>query len=293
MSKSRPGSLGYQMENALKGVFHPGRSKHRDKHYGRDHETIYSIETMRNMSANVHQFGRYVKDNWPEIKRLDQITPVMAQAHIDELVRRERSGGWIGRVCATLRKLDTACRQTGVFPLDAHTLLPYKKEGGPGGFHSEPRSVAYTEEQAQAIIAHIAPSDPVAARLVTLIWVTGLRVREASYLKAGDIDLDKCAISLNVEDNSNRTKGGRPRPVAIEPKHMAFLKQLKDHGEKNTSGHIFHDRSGLPDRARQRVRKACMTLNIPCLSTHGFRKTFADEDYQRNIDDGPATAKLC
>ncbi len=49
--------------------------------------------------------------------------PGMAQAYIEELVRRERSGSWIRQMCATLRK-----------------------------------------------------------------WVTGLRVREASYLKAGDID---------------------------------------------------------------------------------------------------------
>ena len=105
MSKTHSGSLGYQMEKALSAIFHPGRSKHLDKRYGRQRGTIYSIETMRNMSANVHQFGRFVKDNWPEVRRVEQITPGMAQAYIDELVRRERSGGWIGRVCATLRGL--------------------------------------------------------------------------------------------------------------------------------------------------------------------------------------------
>ena len=93
------------MEKALSAIFHPGRSKHIDKQYGRQSGTIYSIETMRNMSANVHQFGRFVKDNWPEVRRVEQITPGMAQAYIDELVRRERSGGWIDRVLLTLRGL--------------------------------------------------------------------------------------------------------------------------------------------------------------------------------------------
>ena len=105
VSKTHAGSLGYQMEKALKAIFHPGRSKHLDKRYGRQRGTIYSIETMRNMSANVHQFGRFVKDNWPEVRRVEQITPGMAQAYIDELVRRERSGGWIDRVLLTLRGL--------------------------------------------------------------------------------------------------------------------------------------------------------------------------------------------
>jgi integrase len=286
MSKTHAGSLGYQMEIALKASFHPGRSKHQDKRYGRQRGTIYSIETMRNMSANVHQFGRFVKDNWPEVRRVEQITPGMAQAYIDELVRREHSGGWIGRVCATLRKLDTACRQTGVFPIDAPALLPYQGEGGPSGFHSEPRPIAYTDEQAQAIIDYIAPSDPVVARLLTLMWVTGLRVNEASYLKAGDIDLEQCTLSLNESDNSNRTKGGKPRPITFQPEHKPFLEQLKRHGEKNQSGHIFHDRRGLPNRARKLVDQVCKALDIPCLSTHGFRKTFAEVDYQRHIQAG-------
>ena len=286
MSKTHYGSLGYQMENALKAVFHPGRSKHLDKRYGRHRETIYSIETMRNMSANVHQFGRFVKYNWPEVKRVEQITPGMAQAFIDELVRRERSGGWIGRVCSTLRKLDIACRTAGIFPQDALPLLPFKEQGGPGGFHSEPRPIAYTDEQAHAIIAFITPSNPVVARLLTLMWVTGLRVSEATYLKAGNIDLEQSALSLNAEDNSNRTKGGKPRPITFQPEHKAFLELLKCSGEKNPTGHIFRDRRRLPVRARLLVSKACEALDIPCLSTHGFRKTFAEQDYQRNVDAG-------
>jgi integrase len=166
--------------------------------------------------SSIFLFGRFVKDNWPEVKRVEQITPGMAQAYIDELVRCGRSGGWIGRVCATLRKLDAACRQTGVFPIDAPALLPYQDEGGPGGFHSEARPISYTDEQAQAIIDYIASSNPVVARLLILMWVTGLRVRGPSYLKTGNIDLDQYALSLNKDDNSNHSKGGKTCLVAFE-----------------------------------------------------------------------------
>jgi integrase len=165
-------------------------------------------------------------------------------------------------------------------------LLPYQDDGGPGGFHSEPRPIAYTDEQAQAIIGCIAPSNPVVARLLTLMWVTGLRVREASYLKAGDIDLEQCELSLNEENNSNHTKGGKPRPVTFKPEHKAFLEQLKSQGRMNPTGHIFRDRKRLPTRARLLVDQVCKALDIPCLSTHGFRKTFAEGDYQRNIQAG-------
>jgi integrase len=286
MSKNSEGSLGYQMMKALQGIFQPGTSRYKAKRYHRDAELITGISTMRCMSADVHQFARFIRFNWPQVKHLPEIHTEMALAYIRVLEQQERSGGRIGRVCASIRKLDVACHKAGIFTMDAPPLLPYKDQGGPGSFHSEPRPVAYTDKQAQIMIAHIDPSDPAVARLLTLMWTTGLRVREASYLKASDIDLAQCALSLNEEDNSNRTKGGQPRPVIFEPEHKAFLEQLKHLGEENPTGHIFHDRHSLPDRARVCVRKVCSDLNILSLSTHGFRKTFAEEDYQRNIQAG-------
>jgi len=50
----------------------------------------------------MYLFGRFVKRNYPDTKRLEQVTPMMAQAYIAELVRRERSEGWIGRVCTAI-----------------------------------------------------------------------------------------------------------------------------------------------------------------------------------------------
>jgi len=169
MSKNSEGSLGYQMMKALQSIFQPGASRHTAKRYHHDAELITGISTMRCMSADVHQFARYIRANWPEVKRLSEIKTEMALAYIKELEQRERSCGRIARVCASLRKLDTACRKAGIFPCDAPPLLPYKSQGGPGGFHSKPKPIPYTEEEAQAIIAHIAPQDPVVARLLKLM----------------------------------------------------------------------------------------------------------------------------
>jgi hypothetical protein len=101
---------------------------------------------MRCMSADVHQFARFIRFNWSEVKPLSDVRQEMALAHIEELTQRERSGGRIARVCASLRKLDTACCKAGIFPPDAPPLLPYKTQDGPGGFHSKPKSIAYTED---------------------------------------------------------------------------------------------------------------------------------------------------
>ncbi len=148
MSKNGEGSLGYQMMKALQGIFQPGASRHHAKRNGREVELITSINTMRCMSADVHQFARFIRNNWPGVKQLSQIRTEMAVEYIEELAERGRSGGRIGRVCASLRKLDTACRVSGIFTPQSPSLLPYKDRGGPGGYHSNPKPIPYSQAQA-------------------------------------------------------------------------------------------------------------------------------------------------
>ncbi|MFO7623488.1 MAG: tyrosine-type recombinase/integrase [Anaerolineales bacterium] len=281
MSKNSAGSLGYQMMIALQGIFQPGASRHIAKRRHRDTELITGISTMRCMSADVHQFARFVRSKWPEVKHLSEVRQEMALAYIEELKQRERSGGRIARACASLRKLDTACRKAGIFFPDAPPLLPYKNQGGPGGFHSKPKPIPYTEEEAQAIIAHITPQDPVVARLLTLMWAGGMRISEAVYLRAQDINLESGMISLNQEGNENHTKGGKPRRFLYAPWSQGFMTALKNSPDIQPSGHLFADRLGLPDRARTLVRDACDELGIHKLASHGYRKTFSVEEYHR------------
>jgi integrase len=197
MSKNGEGSLGYQMMKTLQGIFKPGASRHKAKRCHRDAELITGMSTMRSMSADVHQFARFIRVNWPEVKQLSEVRQAMALAYIEELEDRERSGGRIASVCASLRKLDTSCRKAGIFPPDAPPLLSHKDQGGPGGFHSKPKPIPYSEEDARAIIDQITPQDPIVARLLTLMWASGLRISEAVYLRGQDIDLMKGTISLN------------------------------------------------------------------------------------------------
>lgn len=281
MNPSHPGSLGYQMMKALQGIFRPGASRHTAKKYHRDTQLITSISSMRSHSADVHQFARFIREGWPEVKDLPQVKSEMALAYIDALVARDLSGGHIGRVSSTIRKLDYACRKQGIFPLDAPALLPYQDQGGPGGFHSKPKPIPYTPEQALAIIQKSEGSDAEVARLLNLMWKAGLRVTEAAYLRAQDIDLESKSIVLNEEGNANRTKGGRPRVVYYQPEFQDFFAGLKNSPGDPSTGHLFANRRSLPDRARVKVRQACAALKIPCLGTHAFRKAFSVENYHQ------------
>jgi hypothetical protein len=80
MSKNGQGSLGYQMMKALQGIFRTGASRHNAKRYHRDAQLITGISTMRCMSADVHQFARFIRINWPEVKQLLDVRQSMAIA---------------------------------------------------------------------------------------------------------------------------------------------------------------------------------------------------------------------
>ena len=277
------GSLGYQMMNALKGIFRPGHSRHEDKRHGRL-QYVRGIETMRCMVADAFQFGTFVRTSWPEVRDLRSVTPEMARSFLESLVERGDSGGRLARVSASLRKLDVACRRAGVFAQDAPELLPYAGEQGTATFHSEPRPDAYSETEADKIVTWVSQSDSEVGCLLNLIRVAGLRVSEAAYLRACDVD--PVALTVTLRGPVNHAKGGRPRQVFVEPEHHQFLLNLQELSQHQADGHIFADRDYLRTRARSWVRKACMELRIRPLGTHGLRKTFATDEYHRRIASG-------
>ena len=272
----KEGSLGYQMMKALQGVFRPGHSSREDRKHGRT-QYIRGIGTMRSMVADVFGFGRWTHSTYPEVHLLGQVSPEIAQAYLAELVRRDVSGGRIGRVAATLRKLDAACRRTGVFAEDAPQLLPLAEKEGMTGFHSDPRPVSYGEEEADRIVAYVKERDPQVGLLLELMQLAGLRVSEAAFLRNTDIDPE--AMTITLKGAVNHTKGGRPRQITIARGKRPILVALMELGSRHPDGHVFTSRRSLASRARAWVRKACEASGIEPLGTHGLRKTFATQEF--------------
>jgi len=279
---SRRGSLGYQMMKALQGIFRPGHSRYQDKKHGRV-DVIRGIRTMRDMCEDAHRFGRYLRARWPEIHEVSQITPAMAQAYIADLVAHGLSRNYLQRVSASLRKVDLACRKAGVFPAEGPELLPLNPHRPHRGKDlSQPR--AYEPGEVERLLGAIRARDSRMADLLKLMWVAGLRISEACYLRAEDIHAEEGWISL--EANANHTKGGRPRRVAVQPDHWGFLAAMREVGREQADGHLFSDRRALVFRACVRVKKTCGELGIECLGTHGFRKAFAAQEYCRAVKAG-------
>jgi integrase len=283
--RHRPGSLGHQLLQVLKAVFRPGASRHEAKQRGEADVLIFGKETMRKYTAQAFELAAYLKAHYPECRRPAEITPAMCVAFMESLVERGLAGGTLGRYVAFLRKLDRALRYLGRVPAGAPPLLPTAEQGGQWSFRANTSTLAYDDEQALAVLVEIratgsAKYRDTAAQVVTLMLATGLRIQEAAYLRAQWIDL--AARQVCLAKNTSRTKGGKPRVIApYDSVFDDFMAALKVQGQANYAdfGCIFRDRTSLPGHVRAEVRRACRTVGIAPLGSHGFRKLNAQGMY--------------
>jgi len=281
--RNKHGSLGYQMENALKKIFHPGHRRHHDKRLHRK-DVIRGITTMRGIVGDAYQFAHYVRVGWPEVHDLEQVVPAMAQSFLDDLAARGRSEGRVKCAAGRLRKLDAACRKTGVFSEEAPALLPYRPRGTKRSTLRVPRRGAYTEEEAQRIIESVSARCGEAGRVLELMWAAGLRVSEAVYLRG--LDIDPRNLTITLQGAVNHAKGGRPRVIRLTPEYQDLLERMRRLGLEGPDGHLFSLRRRLRERMRARVKWACRLLGIEPRGSHGFRKTFANREFQRERSTG-------
>ena len=261
---SKLGSPTYQVTQVLNQVFTPGRSRHAAKQLGQTDGHIYSIGTMRTYVEDAARFARWCRDVH-DVRDIGEITAEMANAYLDHLAGRERSGGYIGRVRSAILKLSHA--------------LHGKRWNLGAGWHSDRRPErVYTDDQVAEIVADLQAHarDPQVAHVVRLQHIAGLRRREAVRLRGQDIDSERCLIHLE-----RGTKGGRPRQVQVDAGHQAYLRELEARATQHRDGHVFQGRGSLGRRVERAVDEACRRLGIPDQGTHGFRKAFAAGRYEQ------------
>ncbi len=299
---SRPGSLGHQLLQVLQAVFQPGTSRHAAKQRGEAEVLIFGKETMRKYTTQAFELAAFVRAQSPECRKPEAITPALCAAFIESLVGRGLAGGTLGRYVAFIRKLDRALRYLGRVPDDAPALLPTKAQGGTWSFRANTSTQAYSEVQALAILTEIRTRGSqkyrvAAAQVIELMLATGLRIQEAVYLRAEWIDQD--GRQVHLVKNTSRTKGGKPRSTApFDDVFDDLLTELKGQGDANRGdfGRVFHDRASLPGHVRAEIRRACRTLGIKPLGSHGLRKLNAQAMYaalrEQGMDDEAARLEV-
>lgn len=115
----------------------------------------------------------------------------------------------------------------------------------------------------------------------TLIYATGLRIREASLLQTGDIDAMQQVIYIR------NGKGDRDRMVPLSPRLYEMLRTYYKH-ERPTKPWLFATRAGHPichDTARAALLRAAAAAGVGKIITpHMLRHAFATHLLERGTD---------
>ena len=79
-------AIGKQLEHAVHACYTPGDSKRADKFNAAIDTSwkIYSISSRRDMLDLAKDFGRFVKEEYPEVNRAYLITSDVLQAYVDK-----------------------------------------------------------------------------------------------------------------------------------------------------------------------------------------------------------------
>jgi site-specific recombinase XerD len=115
----------------------------------------------------------------------------------------------------------------------------------------------------------------------TLIYATGLRIREASLLQTGDIDAMQQVIYIR------NGKGGHDRMVPLSPRLVELLRVYYKH-ERPAKPWLFATRVGKPichDTARLALLRAAAAAGVGKIITpHMLRHAFATHLLERGTD---------
>jgi site-specific recombinase XerD len=115
----------------------------------------------------------------------------------------------------------------------------------------------------------------------TLIYATGLRIREASLLQTGDIDAMQQVIYIR------NGKGDRDRMVPLSPRLYEMLRAYYKH-ERPAKPWLFATRVGKPichDTARLALLRAAAAAGVGKIITpHMLRHAFATHLLERGTD---------
>lgn len=266
------GNWCYQINQAFETGNRIGHSRHRDKAAGREVAGIYSSRTWHDYVSACIPFCRWAKQTYGIKTDVRLLTAEMACAYLDYKAAQGLAGGTLGRIRSALIKLSIA-----LHGLDGRWELG-------GGWHSDRRpEKAYSSEEAEQIETDLRKNvrDPQIADVVWLCRASGLRRREAIYLRGQDIDVERCRLNL-----ARGTKGGRPRTVPIGPEHQGTLSRLKAQAAGRDDGCVFQGRGGLARRVESAVAAACARLGIERKGIHAFRRTWAQEQYRQRQAQG-------
>ncbi len=269
MGKSR--SLKQQARFALVTQKAFGQKKHAAPQKMKE-ERINSFARYDGIQNTSDQFMAFMKENFPEIKWLREITNTHAATWMAS--KHWRSKATFDETRSRLSKLQTVCEAV------------YGKCRSPekwGAVNVAPPKAGKIRDVAMTRTDFVAVRDSIKAGrsdswlAMEIAARTGLRVREVHWLSGQDIDIEKNTVFVCKQG----AKNGRARTIPIRPQDRDFFKWLK---ARTPSDRVFRMKNGrvllpdsIDDAMRLHMKKLGLSGKYQDTTLHSVRKMYAIE----------------
>lgn len=237
---------------------------------------IFSVKHAESLRATVSNLCNFLKETYPEIKRVNQIT----SQHIEEWYNAriskwskstlEMHGSNIRKLELLAKKMFTTCNND------------FSKAKYPECVNRNPkrvRDVSMSEEDFRKLEKILDSGSSKAKIAVQITYRAGLRINEVCHLKAERINIKKGVIEVR-----EGAKGGRDRDVPIQKRDLEYFRKLK---RKVGKGYVCPIK---PCSANYAIRKAMIKAGIAnkylCTTTHSIRKLYAQKRYDELRNSG-------
>lgn len=280
--KNLKAQMNYAIQSCFKGNDRQnggyGSSKHSDKKTGQKNSKIYSWSSFHARQDTAMQFAAFVKEHYPAVKEVKQLTPEMAEAFV-----LSKAGSCTSETLDCYRSnLAGLASNINRTYATAHIDLRVSKVVG-----TTANQASRCKPMTDAHIAILRDSyrpGTTGHTAVTLAASTGCRASELVRLKGQDIEI-KSSTSATVFVKSG--KGGRDRTIQISnPSAVSALSGIK--ASVADSQRIIPCKTGSVQKSINRHMSALqgsagcsLKSEYLCSGVHAIRKNWAQSEYDR------------
>lgn len=273
MGKNR--SIFQQFNNAINNCFKEGMDKHADKANDPSlNEKIYSYSSMNNLKDFAKNLSNYIKENYPNIKRIGDIKEEQLQNFLNNKNEKGCSQNTLDLYKSNLNKLEIIVNKTYSsvnwdFKNALETPASIKEFDSNRGTNS-----VISREDYNKILEYCRENRSTSGDAILLQNGLGVRVEELAQIKLSNIDLNKNRIVL---DN---TKGGKELIREMTPE---VRKIICERINNTTNNKIISIKS---DSINAQLRRIEDRLGIDRHSVHDIRRLIAQEKYDSYREEG-------